>query len=580
MAATSCNQDLLNIPQKGVVAYEDFYKTDEDAFSALMSMYSKGCEIEAAGNGQNQPSWNVISNAPGDELYWGGNGKSDSQAAQEVGELRGSFSNDNAHIKMVYRWLYALIYRSNLVIDNFYGEDGELADSPVKKQCVAEARAMRAWAHFQAANYFYNPPKVDHVLPGDARPGNTDHLELLDFAISEYKAAIPDLPERQGPADKAGAVRITKGAAQAFLGQALVFKASETKSSEDWNAAKTALKSVISSGNYQLVPTEDINKLFHRAGDGCPEKIFEFNIVDNENISQYSSRYHYQRNQALMYRQMKLPLPSKCIQQIGWGNNVSPTEKFVKAMLEHEGDSPRRKAWFLSYEEFITEQDFSIDTKEDGTKMTKEEKLMDSRRGLELKKYNDLYANCGYFWVKRMPYISDLIHDHTSLTDENRIIMRYAEVLLLYAEACAMTNDNDGLQYLNMVAERAGAPTYSSLKMEYVKQEKWFELAWEGCRWKDLVRWGDAAAELAFKCHTDTPYLTDAFYEYGTLGKKQTGKPHSAVIIYKDDGWAAKGGGYKANHNEYYPIPFSELEVNDQLKQNPYWEKSPSQESY
>lgn len=580
MSATSCKQDLLNIPQKGVIAYEDFYKTDEDAVSALLAMYAKGGAIDAAGNGQNQPSWNVISKGPGDELYWGGNGKSDSVAAQEIGELRGSFSNDNAHIKTFYRWVYSLIYRCNLVIDNFYGENGELADTPTKKQCVAEARAMRAWAHFLAAIYFYNPPLVDHVLPGDARPGNTDHMELLDFVVNEYKMAINDLPDRKGPKDGEGAVRITKGAAQAFLGQALIFRASENKSDADWKEAKSVLKAVISSGNYELVPTADMQALFHRAGDGCPEKVFEFNIVDNENISSTSSHYHYQRNQALMYRQMKLPLPTKCIQVIGWGNCVSPSEKFVTAIMNHEPNSARRKAWLLSYEEFITEQPFPSDIKSDGTEMTKEEKLMDLNRGLELKKYNDLYANCGYFFVKFMPYQSDLIHNNTTLTDENRLIMRYAEVLLLYAEACAMTGDNDGLQYLWQIQDRAQAPRSAALTMDEVKQEKWFELAWEGQRWKDLVRWGDAEKELAYKCHTDTPYLTDGYYEYGTLGKKTTGKPHSAVIIYKNDGWAAKGGGYKSNHNEYYPIPFSELEVNDVLQQNPYWAKAPTQESY
>ena len=39
MTATSCNQDLLNIPQKGVIAYEDFYQTDADAESALVTVY-------------------------------------------------------------------------------------------------------------------------------------------------------------------------------------------------------------------------------------------------------------------------------------------------------------------------------------------------------------------------------------------------------------------------------------------------------------------------------------------------------------------------------------------------------------
>lgn len=580
MSAVSCNQDLLNIPQKGVIAYENFYKTDEDAMSALMAVYSKGREIDNASGGQNTPSWNVVTRAPGDELYWGGNSKNDHQPGQEINDFRGSFSTNNAHVKAVYRWLYALIYRCNLVIDNFYGESGELADSQIKKQCVAEARVMRAWAHIQLANYFYNPPLVDHVLPGDARPANSDHDEIINFAISEYQAAIADLPERQGPNDGEGAVRITKGAAQSFLGYALILRASEKNSANDWDEAKKVLKSVITSGNYALLPTEKLGELFHRAGDGSSEKVFEFNIVDNESMGPMSSCYHYQRNQSLMYRQMKTPLPSKCIQAVGWGNNVSPSKKFVDAMMAHEPNSARRKAWFLSYEEFITEQEYSIDVKEDGTLMTTEEKLMDSRRGLDFKKYNDLYANYGYFWVKFMPYKSDLIHDHVTLTDENRIVMRYAEVLLLYAEACAMTNDNDGLQYLWEIQDRAKAPRSTALTMAEVKREKWFELAWEGQRYKDLVRWGDAEAEFAYKSNSLTPYLTDDFYEYGTLGKVKTGRPHKSVINYKDDGLAAKGGGYRKNHNEYYPIPFDELEVNEVLKQNPYWEKAALQESY
>lgn len=133
------------------------------------------------------------------------------------------------------------------------------------------------------------------------------------------------------------------------------------------------------------------------------------------------------------------------------------------------------------------------------------------------------------------------------------------------------TNDNDGLKYLNMIQERAEAPFSKTLTLDAVKEEKWFELAWEGQRFFDLVRWGDAEKELAFKGTTDTPYLTDEFYVYGTLGKQTTGKPHKAVILYKDDGWKSKGAGFKKGHNEYFPIPFEVLERNEALKQNPYW---------
>lgn len=566
MTTTSCNQDLLNIPQKGVIAYENFYKTDEDAESALLSAYSKAIELDGM-NGSNTPSWNVVSRAGGDELYWGGSKKEDAITAQEINEFRSSFTNNNNHVTNVYKGLYAVIYRCNLVIDNFYGEDGSLCDTPTKKRCVAEARVLRAWAHFSLATIFYNPPLVDHVLHGDARPENCDHDTLLKWVVSEYQAALDSkaLTVRQGPNDKEGAVRLTEGACLAFLGKAQMFLG-------DYAGAKTSLKKVIESNNYQLVPTSKLGEIFHRAGDGNPEKVFEFNVVDNENISKYSAKYHYQRNQSLYFRQMKTPLPEIAIQNVGWGNNMGPTEKFVKAMLENEPNSARRKTWFISYEELITEYSFVTDKKADGTMMTKEEKLMDPNRGLELKKYNDLYCNCGYFWVKFLPLKSDLINNDSNITDENRIIMRYAEVLLLYAEACAQTSDNDGLKYLNMIQERAEAPLSQTLTLDAVKKEKWFELAWEGQRFYDLVRWGDAAKELAFKGTTENPYLTDEFYEYGTLGKVQTGKPHKAVIIYKDDGWAAKGAGFKTGHNEYFPIPYDVLELNDNLKQNPYWE--------
>lgn len=563
MTFTSCSEDLLNIQQKGVVAYEDFYKTDEDAESATLSVYAEAIKLDCS-QGKNNPTWNAVTKAGGDELYWGGGKKeSDDVSGQEINEFRHTFDNTNEHIKYAYKELYAVIYKANLVIDNFYGEDGSLCDTDHKKQCVAEARVWRAWAHFYLGIMFYNPPLVEHVLAGDAHPVNSDHDELMNWVVKEFQLAENDLPERQGPNDKQGAVRLTKGACQAFLGRAQLFV-------KDYAGAKTTLKKVISSGNYALTPTAQITDIFHRAGDGNCEKVFEHNVVDNENMSKYS-KYHTQRNQALFFRQLK-NFPDFTIQVVGWGNNVGPTEKFVKAMLENEAGSARQKAWFCTYEDFLTEFSYSnLDYNSDGTEKTKEEKLMDANRGLDLKKYAELYNNCGYFWIKFLPYQSDLIKNSTTITDENRILMRYAEVLLMYAEACAMTSDNDGLKYLNMVQERAGAPLSKTLTMDAVKKEKWFELAWEGQRFWDLVRWGDAPTELAYKSNTDSPYLADDFYEYNTQGKKQTGRPHKADIHYKDDGWGAKGGGFKTGRHEYYPIPFSVLETNDALHQNPYW---------
>ena len=586
VSLASCNQKLLDIPQKGVVAYEDFYHTDEDAQSALTAVYHEFINL-VNDQGSNNPAWNVVTNATGDELYWGGGKKNGSSSGgQEMNEFRNTYDSTIPHIRVVYKDLYALIYKCNLVLDNFYGEEGELCDSPVKKRCVAEARVVRAWAHFTLACYWGTPPLVEHVLSGDARPTNCDHQVLMDWVIEQFKMALPDLEPRKGKNDKPGAWKITTGNCLAFLGKAQVFN-------KDWAGAKASLKQVIESGNYALSPTADLWNMFHKVGDGNEEKVLEMNYVYADGLGPW--KYHFQRNQALFLRNIK-KYPNVLIQAgDGWGNNVAPTQKFMDAIMAHEPNSARRKAWIASYEEFITEYPYplgesTVDVPDsEGTKhkvtykadseMTREEKLMDYRRGLNCEKYDETYANYGYYFMKFLPWASDLIPNNATVTEENRIIMRYAEVLLLYAEACAMTNDNDGLKYLNMVAERAGAPTYSALTMENVKQEKWFELCWEGIRFLDLVRWGDAAKELAFKSHDKTPYLGDEFYVKGSMGKKTSGKPHKARISFIDDGWAASGGGFKTGKHELYPFPFDVIQLNpwDEekgvgLKQNPGWE--------
>ena len=77
-STTSCDQNLLNIQQKGVIAYEDFYQTDDDAKSALTAVYAEFINTFSNSGGVNNPSWNVVSNACGDELYWGGGKKNGS----------------------------------------------------------------------------------------------------------------------------------------------------------------------------------------------------------------------------------------------------------------------------------------------------------------------------------------------------------------------------------------------------------------------------------------------------------------------------------------------------------------------
>lgn len=123
----------------------------------------------------------------------------------------------------------------------------------------------------------------------------------------------------------------------------------------------------------------------------------------------------------------------------------------------------------------------------------------------------------------------------------NRTIIRYADVLLMYAEIqFLLGDDGTGLTRLNEVRERMGMPTIPTLTRTAIMHERDVELALEGHRWFDLIRWSfDPAWGINF-----------------------------SQIFDGSDGQA----NFVAGKNEFFPIPLVEIDLhNGQLKQNPGW---------
>lgn len=544
---SSCSQDLLEIPQKGVVAWDDFYdNSPESAQSAAIAVYQSAGQMYTTGVGFGAgvgwciaPSMFVLTNAPSDDTYYGSGNKGDHVFGLEINEYRDSFSSTSDVIGQNYLICYQLIRNCNLVIENFTGTDA------VSRQAVADARFFRALAHLHLATYWGDPVLVETTLNGSERPENTPHADVLQFCINEFDAASKDLPSKSGLNDKTLAIRPTKEAAIAFKGKAQIFAG-------DYAGAKTSLKSVISSGKYALVPGNKLIDLFAMAGDACEEKILDLNFVDKPGVS-LTGKAHFQKNFSCWWRDLKA-MPSTLIQEIGWGGGGNPSLSFVEAIVANEGDSPRRKAWIRSYEEVIA--DFDYDALPGATA---DQKLHSDKVGLSSASY---FGNCGWFSLKFAPRRSDLVANSTTNTQENQTVMRYAEVLLLYAEACAQTGDSDGLQYLNMIAERAGAPTYSSLTMDNVKKEKRFEMYLEGTRFADLVRWGDAPSVLG----EQGKYVPSFVDNFATTGIHKAELVNDPVITNYNTVY-----GFKAGKNEVMPFPFSEVQKNENIKQNPGW---------
>ena len=546
-------EDRLNIGQKGVISVEDFYKTDDDAQNALNNLY-QSFVVNIAGNEGIYVALPVLFNEPGDDMLAAGNWYGDNDFGAELNEFR--YDSNNEVIRNAYWGLYAVIYDANLVLDN------TVPDTDVKKRVYAEARTLRAWAHLMLAIGWNSPPLVDHVLAADEKPGNHEggHDGLLEWCATEAEAAVADLDERTSPADQVGASKATKGFALAVAGKARLFKG-------DYAGAKTNLKQIINSQKYELVPAERWADLFHVAGDLNEEMIFQANFVENTAITEvwitgYNSHSSWMWINFWNWRTDALASKPSLQGPEGWGGHAIRKD-FAERMLANDGDSPRRKATFLTVDEFLYEMPWNGTA---GQNLTREQLETSDKIGIARIKTTDtvtgkvsggLYGIDGYYATKFIPRADDLGNQGYSY--KNLTIFRYAEVLLMYAEACAQTNDPDGLQYLQAIQQRAGSAHISTaLTLDEVKNEKSYEMWLEGVRFPDMVRWGDTDGVVNNGKNIPTSY--DAFFTSGEA-------KHRIYVEYSDPNAGATG--FVKGKHEYFAFPYAATSINPNLRQNP-----------
>lgn len=561
VAFTGC-EGLLDNPQKGVTSLDDFYKTDKDAQSALVNVYYNAGRFLSNTMGT-EAGWNECPlinpfEYASDDIFSSGENKADGVEGNQINAFW--YDNTNTVLTGSYHCYYMIINTCNQLLDHF----ADAADTDIKKQCVAEARVMRAYMHLMLAMGWKNPPLVDHVLGTDDRPGNVESQEyLLQWIADECDKALPNLwlrseVEKQAYAHPgAGAVRVTKGFCNAIKAKALMFK--NTK--DDYAKAQAALWEIINSEEYSLVDPDQMASLYHKSGDGSKESVFELNLVFGSAVDGFYQRTQPNFKMLWGWRSSRITLPNGPGTELpgegpwGWCN---PSKKFVDTILEHDGfDSARRKAWIKSYDEILYDMPYANDA-------TVADKKTDKNRGIF--DADGVYGNVGYFMWKRLYRVEDRTPDAN--VEWNLLVMRYAEVLLMYAECCAQTGtDMDkGLEALNKVQIRAESQyKSSSLTLADVKTEKFLECWLEGSRFPDLVRWGDAAKELADNGKW-LPKYRDGLFQTDPAFKTDV---HHGYIDESDADWcvkAHKNMGFDASKHSYFPIPYDNRLVNPNVK--------------
>lgn len=582
----SC-QDKLDIPQKGVVATEDFYASDADAEAALADMYANYADQVAGTEGIDNPE-QVILNYSADDIYAAGKNFTDHDAFRIFDEFQ--YDEASGTLKEAYTRYYSAIYRANLVISNFTTENrtGRTPnwESNYTKQAVAEARVMRAYLHMMTALIWNQPPLMDRVYEGDEMPPVNDKTqeEILQWVIDQCEMAISSgfLPKRQGKTDKDATGRMSVGFAQFIAGKAAMFK-------NDPATARKYLGALINSGDYELIDGNIYWTNFHVQGDGNPEKIFEPNFIDDPSFCssrwiKFVMRDRWMVANVFSWRTKSLAsIPKQSISD-GWGGGAIQ-EDFAEKFYQHDGDSPRRKACFLTEDEFLYEMEWN--SPQNGA--SRAEMEADTLRGIIA---GGLFGRGKYFEWKHHVYQSEpkiltatapagfefrpdyvLSGMGQNSNEKNFLVARYAEALLLYAEACIGSPDAaKGKAALNMIQTRAGVPT-TELTFENVMEEKQYEMWFESCRFLDLVRWskqGKVNLNAIYNTsgiHKNVPTVHDAFFEAGQPNFKVK---HSLYVTHDP---VPGNSDFVVGKHEYLPFPRDVMTANKNLKNVGGWAK-------
>lgn len=526
---SSCEK-YLDVQQKSVLSTEDYYKNatakEADALIAsVYKMYWGGRDVTCV-NGIEKI---LFLNSLDDDHYPGGGSFSDAtNQYQEAGNY--NVTSADFALKIVYKGIYSVIYHCNLILEKI----PETSDPEINR-VKAEANFLRALAMFDAVRWWGTPPLADHVLSqSEYYQENTPTDVSINWILEQMGDAVSKLPPISGKGRQAEfGARISKHAALAFKGKVELWYGQKTNNKEMIAAAVKDLGEVINSGLYDLVA--DMFILERPAGDFCEEYLFEHNSAEDDG---------FPGNPQNDLRHMWTGWPDGIVAPnniyTGWGWNAVSGD-FGRFLKEHEGDveKPRFKSTIHTYEQVLS---------------------MDYNEGaIPGVRSSGICHNEGYFTYRGIAFLEDFydIPGFWKYSRTNAAMLRYAEVLLLYAEAQFLNDkdaDGSGLEALNKVRRRAQIDEVSALTYQIIKDERRAELFYEQERFFDLVRWGDAPAVLK-----DKGKKLYKFYGY----KPGTTEWNVEVINGTGNGWQDK--------YNLLPFPFEQISANPNLKQNPGW---------
>ncbi|MGN6193753.1 MAG: RagB/SusD family nutrient uptake outer membrane protein [Ginsengibacter sp.] len=507
----SCKKDLLNTIPNDRISSTIFWKTDNDATLAANAVYtylSQGAEHFIG--------WDGMS----DIVFTNPTGPSEASISQ------GQFTTLNSRVSNDWNNAYAGIRAANSFLTHV--DEIQTSDTAHINELKGEVRALRAYFYIRLAFLFGDVPivKTEITLEESKNLTRDPVSAVWDFISTELTESAKLLPVTQK--DKG---RMTKGAALGLKARAMLFAGR-------YQEAADAAQAVMDLHVYQLYPS--YKNLFSYAAENNKEVLMDIEYIPDvfpNNIFQLfapksvnaNSKWVPTKRMVDMYDMNNgLPISDSA-------SGFDPYHPYVNRdpRLEYSvfvpGDTLPNNKIFDSYPDSKTGDAVGSS-------------FVVSPTGFNIKKYvnkEDLAdpSNCGI----------------------NIILLRYAEILLTYAEAKIELNQIDGSVYdaINAVRQRPDVDmppitpdkTQDELR-QIVRHERTVELAFEGMRFFDIRRWKIADQVMPGKVLGIT-YPDDS-------GALQTVEVPGWTQVWLDK-------------DALWPIPEKEIELNPHLTQNPGW---------
>ncbi|MGI6574183.1 MAG: RagB/SusD family nutrient uptake outer membrane protein [Fermentimonas sp.] len=388
-----------------------------------------------------------------------------------------------------YRNMYRGIASCNFFLDNIDKVD----DFNLKNQFIAEVKFLRAWFYFQLQQT-YGGVIIYRTVPTieESKIKQSTSQEVIDFILEDLNAAIPDLPNVKYSG------RIVKNSAHAFKAKVLLF-------TERWAEAASEANIVIQSKLCSLYP--DYRDLFlSKAQSTNPDEILFSTVYA------LPERWHRGGNDHLLY------------------GTTKPRKELLNSYLCLDGLPTTQSPLFNPDDPYSNRDPRCLQTlNPTGIRII---------NGVE----HTYGSETGIHWNKFVEDNVSYFDRNVEVDDYDIIHLRYADVLLMYAEAQNEINGPDQSVHnaINEVRHRSGMPSVPldlsvDEMRDIIRLERRIELAGEGHRWFDIKRW----------------------------------KIANEVLSLVDEPGGGIGTLKMLPHQYIWPFPQSEIDLNPNLVQNP-----------